>query len=116
MKKDLIGKPEGPDLAALIEGPCPVFVKFYATWCGPCRSMEPVFERLASRFAGSVHFANLDVDMTGGLASEHQIRSIPTFLLFVGGREVGRVVGVNSEAALAALLEFHTAQHQGCAS
>ncbi len=82
-----------------------VLADFSATWCGPCRAMEPVVERLAAHFAGRADVVKVDVDQAGELASTYGVRGVPTFLLFANGQVVERVVGATSETALAAVIE-----------
>lgn len=80
----------------------PVLVDFWATWCGPCRRQAPIVEELAEEgFA----VGKVDVDAQPGLAQQFQIMSIPTMIIFKGGREVKRLVGLTSKADLKALLE-----------
>ncbi|TDU81437.1 thioredoxin [Prosthecobacter fusiformis] len=71
----------------------PVLVEFYADWCGPCRSVAPVVEALTLEVAGRAKVIRLDVDEEKTLAAEHGVRSIPTFIAFKNGREVGRQSG-----------------------
>ena len=82
-----------------------VLADFSATWCPPCRAMEPIVERLAARFAGWADVVKVDVDQAGELASTYGVRGVPTFLLFANGQVVERVVGMTSETALAAVIE-----------
>ena len=82
-----------------------VLADFSASWCPPCQAMAPVVERLAAHFAGQADVVKVDVDREGELASEHGIRSIPTFLLFANGQVVERIVGATSEIDLAAVIE-----------
>jgi thioredoxin 1 len=82
-----------------------VLADFSATWCGPCKAMAPIVERLAARFTGRAGVVKVDVDQAGELASAYGVRSVPTFLLFADGRVVERVVGATSETALAAVIE-----------
>jgi thioredoxin 1 len=86
-----------------------VLADFSTTWCGPCRDMAPIVERLAERFAGRADVVKIDADRAGELASAHGVRGLPTFLLFADGQVVERVVGKTSETALAALIESQLA-------
>ncbi len=76
------------------------FVDFWAVWCGPCKTMEPVVERLASKFAGSVNFGKLNVDEHSAIATKYEVQSIPTFMVFRNGTPVDAVIGTMPEAAL----------------
>src|SRR5262245_65502949 len=76
-----------------------VLADFSTTWCPPCRTMTPIVERLAARFAGRADVVKIDVDRENDLASAHGVRGIPTFLLFANGQVVERVVGATSESA-----------------
>jgi len=84
----------------LVNGPKVTFVDFWAVWCGPCRTMEPVVERLAAKFDGSVNFGKLNVDEHSRIATRYEVQSIPTFMLFKNGRPVDAVIGTMQEAAL----------------
>lgn len=71
----------------------PVFVDFWAEWCGPCRMVGPVVEELAGEYDGRVKFVKVNVDQASALASKHQIFSIPTLVLIKDGQEVAKQVG-----------------------
>jgi thioredoxin 1 len=75
----------------------PVLVDFWAEWCGPCRMVGPALEQLTKSMNGKIRIAKLNVDEDQEIAMKYGIRSIPTFLLFKKGREIGRSVGATSK-------------------
>ena len=94
----------GPDhLDELVADGGVVLVDFYADWCGPCKMLEPVVERLAAETTATV--AKVDVDSQQGLASRYQVQGVPTLYLFAGGEQVERLVGARDEATLRSLIE-----------
>lgn len=93
------------DLQAYLQGTeAPVVVDFWAAWCGPCRAYAPHFEQLA-RARPELRFVKVDSDAAPQASAALQIRSIPTTLLFVGGREVARQSGAMSSAQLGAWID-----------
>ncbi len=71
----------------------PVLVDFWAVWCQPCKVIAPVVDSLATKYKGKLKVAKMDVDENQAVAQQYGIRSIPTLLLFKGGRVVDTVVG-----------------------
>jgi thioredoxin 2 len=85
--------------------PVPVLVDAWAPWCGPCRIIAPVIDELAREMAGRVRVAKLNVDQNPATAARLRLRSIPTLLVFKGGREVDRIVGAQPKAEIVRRLE-----------
>lgn len=74
-----------------------VVVDFWAPWCGPCRMLAPTIEKLATEFEGKAKVGKLNTDENVDTPANLRVSSIPTVIFFQGGREVGRLVGVNPE-------------------
>ena len=83
----------------------PVLVDFWATWCGPCRTIAPTIEKLAADYDGRAKIVKLDVDNNPQTAMKYGIRSIPSLLFFKDGRPVDQMVGVVPERVLADKLD-----------
>lgn len=97
----------GPDeFAAVIADHDVVLVDFYADWCGPCKQLEPIVERLAAETDAAV--AKVDVDRRRQIAGQYQVRSMPTLILFADGEPADRVVGARGYDHLAGLIRRYT--------
>lgn len=83
----------------VISSPIPVFVDFWAEWCGPCRMVSPVIEELAGEYAGKINFVKVNVDESNELASKYNVFSIPTLALFNKGQVVAQQVGAASKGS-----------------
>jgi len=84
----------------VLEGDIPVLVEFGATWCGPCRALEPILEKLAEEMGDTLDVGQADVDTLGEWVDECNVQSVPTLILFQNGEELGRHVGVMGLDAL----------------
>jgi len=92
----------GDALASTVE-----VVKFEAPWCGACRQMKPIFDRVASDFNGSVSFRSVNVDSQSAFADAHKVAALPTVIVFKDGKAVARHTGTMSAFRLRAMVRRH---------
>ena len=78
----------------LIDGDQPVLVDFFATWCGPCKMMQPILEDTSKQLGGKIKIVKVDVDKNQLAASKFQVRGVPTLILFQKGKILWRESGV----------------------
>lgn len=90
--------------AEVLRSNVPVLVDFTATWCGPCRALAPIVEKIADDFAGKVKVGKLDIDDAPETTRKYGVRSIPTVLVFQGGEKKGQQLGLTSREKLVQLL------------
>ena len=88
----------------VLKSPLPVLLDFGAQWCGPCRALEPVIEKIAERHAGKVRVLKIDADASAAIATRYRVRALPTVISFVGGQEHKRHTGATSMDVLVGLL------------
>jgi len=87
------------------KSPLPVLLDLWAAWCGPCRIIAPTVDQLAKEFSGKVRVGKLNVDENQMTAARFNVQSIPTLLILKNGREIDRIIGVQSKEAIAQRLE-----------
>lgn len=91
----------------VLQSDVPVFVDFWAPWCGPCRSMSPFVDKLAEEFGGRLKVVKLNTQDNTEIPSKYGITSIPTFLVIKGGEVAGQMVGAMRYEALKEAVSTH---------
>ena len=91
----------------LIQGDRPVLVDFTAAWCGPCRAMAPVLNKVKNKVGDDATIVKIDIDKNQQFARNMGVQGVPTFVLFKNGDEKWRQVGMTSEHQLLSVLEKH---------
>ncbi len=84
-----------------------VVMDFFATWCGPCKMLAPIFESLSKEMNDKVDFAKVDIDRSLEIAQEYKISSVPTMIIFKNGKEVQRMVGFMPKEKLKSKIKAH---------
>ena len=88
----------------VLQASTPVLVDFTATWCGPCRALAPIVEKVADEFEGKIKVGKLDIDDAPGISAKYGIRSVPTVLVFQGGEKKAQHVGLTNRDKLVEML------------
>ncbi|HTT72517.1 MAG TPA: thioredoxin [Anaeromyxobacteraceae bacterium] len=97
---DVVTLEDGTFEQEVLKSDTPVLVDFWATWCGPCRAIAPAVDDLAREYKGRLKVAKLDIDSHQAVPQKYGIRSIPTLLVFKGGRVVDTIVGAVPKSKL----------------
>jgi len=93
----------------VLRSPVPVVVDFYADWCGPCRTAEPILRQLSSNLSGRIKFTRVNVDESDAISRSFGIHSIPTYLFVHQGQEKGREIGSFEAAEFRSILQRYFA-------
>jgi len=88
----------------VLKSSVPFLLDFSATWCGPCKVLSPIVDKLADELQGKVRVGKLDIDDSPGVTTRFGVRGVPTVVVFKEGKESGRQVGVTNKETLVKLL------------
>jgi thioredoxin 1 len=98
---------EGDFQAEVLDSTLPVLVDFTATWCGPCKMLDPIVKQLAAEWEGKVKVVKLDVDQNSAVAMQYQVMGVPTLMLFSKGEPQQRLTGYQPKDRIVSKLASH---------
>lgn len=91
----------------LIQQEKPVLIDFFATWCGPCKTLAPILDAVKDALGDNIAIYKIDVDKNQALALKYQVKGVPTMLLFKNGKQVWRQSGVLQQDELITIINSH---------
>ncbi len=91
--------------AEVLESDVPVMVDFYATWCGPCKTLTPIVEKLADEYEGRIKVGKINIDDAPQTPVQFAVRAVPTIVFFKDGQAVNTMVGLKQESELRSQIE-----------
>jgi thioredoxin 1 len=98
---------EGNWEEAVVKSSIPVLVDFWAAWCTPCKALMPILEVISEEYAGRLKIVSVNVEDNMSLASQNNIQSVPSLILFINGTKSDKIVGSVNRNVIAKLLEKH---------
>ncbi|MBI4358407.1 MAG: thioredoxin [Candidatus Omnitrophica bacterium] len=96
---------DGNFKAEVLQSKTPVLVDFWAEWCGPCRMVAPVVEKIAKDYSGKLKVGKINVDDNSEVPAQFGVQSIPTLILFKDGQEANRIIGFQPEQKLKGVID-----------
>ena len=105
MSKNLHAFNDGNFEIEVLKSDTPVLIDFTAAWCGPCRLLSPIVEKLADELEGKVKVGKLDIDTSPNVTARFGIRGVPTVMVFKNGEQVGQHVGLTNRETLLKLVD-----------
>ena len=108
MSKNIIEVTDSNFEQEVLKSEKPVLIDFWAEWCGPCRAIAPTVEALAEQQAGNLRVGKMNVDFNQNVPSRYGVRGIPTLIVFKGGQEVERIVGLVNKSTIENAVARHT--------
>ena len=93
---------------SIIQSETPVLIDFHADWCGPCKMLAPILKEVKAELGEKVKIVKIDVDKNQPLASQYQVRGVPTLILFKGGKQQWRQSGVRQKNELINIIQQHS--------